>query len=180
MSLSVNAIRGLILLANVLLLGLIMWLCYGTFVTVDQGLYFVDPPRLEKYRVQEISVDKAQQEKANYQAIARVFDRPPPPPEPPKAPPPKDEIPVGDPRKIEILAMNVPVDGHGTGSALINAPLASPREPKYVQSGMNLGELQELKAYDGVRLEEITAEGAVFVTKKGEKVKVPGPRGDKR
>jgi hypothetical protein len=178
---SINAIRGLILLANLLLLGLIVWLCYGTFVTVDKERYFVEPPKLEKYRVPEIAQNEDQQKKDLYKSIARVFDRPPPPPPPPPPPAAREEGPSADPRKIEILAMNVPVDGHGTGSALINAPQANPKEPKYVQTGMDLGELKELEAYRGVKVKAITQEGAVFLDKKGAEVKVPGPRaGEKK
>ena len=172
---SVNAIRALILLANVVLLGLIGWLCFDVFVTVDKDKYSVDPPNLKKYAVPEVEVNESQQKKELYKAISRVYDRPAPPPpkaETPAVAPPPDKA---DPRLIKVLAMNVALNPEATGSALIEAPLG--KEPKYVQVGMDIGDLEELKAYKKVKVKAITEQGVTFLDQKSIEVKIPGPRG---
>jgi hypothetical protein len=175
---SINAIRGLVLVANLLLLGLIGWICYGTFVTVDQSHYFVKPPEAKRFAVTDVPVDEKQQQKELYKAISRVFDHPPPPPPPVEAGPKVDKTPAGAPESIKILVINMASDGEG-GSALIDAPLASPKEPKFVQVGDDLAALPAFKDhYKTLRLKAITEDEVVFLdTQTGKETKVAGPRG---
>ncbi len=172
---SINAIRGLILLANVALLALIGWLCYDTFVTVDKQHYFVEPPKPEDYRVVELAVDESQQKKDLYKAISKVFDRPPPPPPVVDTPKPP-EAPKPDPSQIQVLALQYSPNQERS-SALLNAPPPFGKEPRFFQPGLDLGSPGlGFEAYAGCKLKAITADEVIIVDPKGKEVKLPGPR----
>ncbi len=173
---SIGTIRGLILLANLLLLGIIGWLCYDSFVVVDQEKYFVEPPRDDRMTVPEIVEDEKQRDKAAYQSIKRVLDRPPPPPPTPPAPPPPPEAQKPDPRNIQIVALQYCKD-QTKASALITAPLATSREPRFFQVGVDLGVPGfGFEPYAGCKIKEIKPDAVVFLNQKGEEVTVAGPR----
>ena len=173
---SVNAIRALILLANLALFGLVGWLCYDTFVAVDRDRYHVEPPKLERYKVPEIAQDESQTKKELYKAIPRVLDRPPPPPTTPPPPPKPEEAPRADPTKIEVLSMILPNVERGVlGSAYLTAPLANPKDPIFFQEGLDLGVRTEFGAYKGCVVKEVRADGVIITDPKGREVRLAPP-----
>jgi hypothetical protein len=173
---SINAIRGLILLGNVVLIGIIGWICFGTFISVDQSEYFVEPPKLDRYYVADVPIDESQQKKELYKAITRALDRPEPPKPEAEKPAAPEAAPKADPRQIQVLAIQYSPNQERS-SALLNAPLANPREPKFFQVGLDLGSPGlGFEAYQGCKVVEITADEVIVQDQKGNAVRLPGPR----
>jgi len=175
---SIGAIRALVLLGNLLLLGFVVFVARATFLTVDKDRYYVERPKDERFRVPEIAIDESQQKKDLYRAISRVLDRPPPPPPEAPPPPPPQEAPRADPRQIQVLAMNVSQDPCVLSSALLTAPLASSREPRFFQVGLDLGQPGlGFEAYKDCKVKAITVEAVIITDQKGQDVRLAAPPG---
>ena len=175
---SVQAIRALILLLNLALLGLIGWVCYGTFVHTDMAKYEVPKLELQKFRVEPIQGNPDQENKKAYEAITRVLDRPPPPKPVEVVQSRPVEQPRADPRQIQVLAIQYSSQDKERSSAYLSAPLANPKDPKFWQTGLDLG-LPGLgfEAYKDVKVIEIRENEVVLQDQKGAEVRLPGPRG---
>jgi len=170
---SINSIRALVLLANVLLLGLIGWACWGTFFTADEERYRVRPPDYARLVVPEVAQDPLQQQRTAYAVIARVWDRPMGPP-PREAAAPEPEVkPLAS--QIQVLAVNYDTVKPERSSALLQGPLA--REPRFFQVGVDLGaDGLGFERYKGVKVKAITETDTVLVDQNGQEVKLSHPR----
>lgn len=171
-----NAIRALVLLANLVLLGLIGWVCYDTFVALDETRWDIEPPQLEKYVVPDRPVDESQQRRDLYKSITRALDRPPPPREV-VAPPVTTVAPkLPDPKEIKVIAISYAPDPT-LASAWLAAPLSSVPDGRFFRTGMDLGQPGfGFEAYKDCKLKEITQDAVVIVDQKGQEVRLAGPR----
>lgn len=177
---SVQAIRALVLLLNLGLLGLIGWVCYGTFVEDPKARLAVPTVKADLYKVPELTGDPKQEQADLYKAITRVLDRPPPPPPVREAAPPPPAPLRADPRQIQVKAIQYSKH-QDRGSALLEAPLASPKDPKFFQVNDDLGTPgMGFEAYKDVKLTQITAEEVILTDQKGQEVRLPGPRPKER
>jgi hypothetical protein len=170
---SVNAMRALVLLANLVLVGLIVWLCYGTFVTLDLERYDVKPPKA--IEIPDRGPDLRSRDKLLYVPIGRVLDPTPPAPPPPPPPPEAAKPPKPSPKDIKVVAINFSEDQE-LASALLLPPGAS--EPHFMQVGLDLAEIKGfgLDAYAGWKLKQITRDEVIVVDQAGQEVRLTGPR----
>ncbi|MHC4392890.1 MAG: hypothetical protein ACYTFT_17220 [Planctomycetota bacterium] len=107
---STDAIRGLLLVLNLALVGLIGWTAYSTFFAADESRWQVERLDVKKFRPPVIEEDPHRQNEQIYQTISKVFQVDPPKEAPvvdntPVTPPPP---PVGDPKnlKVELLVFD--------------------------------------------------------------------------
>lgn len=173
---SVNAMRALVLLANLLLVGLIVWLCHDTFVALDLERYEVRPPNQKNLEIPDRGPDPRGRDKQLYLAIGRAFD--PPPIKVEVAPPPKiDTTPVKpNPKEIKVVAVNY-AENQELASALLSPPGAS--EPRFMQVGLDLGQIAGygFDNYKGWKIKAITPSGEVIVVdEQGNEVRLEGPK----
>jgi hypothetical protein len=62
-------------------------------------------------------------------------------------------------------------------SALLNAPLANPKDPKFFQVNLDLGTPGlGFEAYKGVLVKAVTADEVILTDQQGAEVRLPGPR----
>jgi hypothetical protein len=141
---SINAIRTLVLIANVLLIGLIGWAGYDTWYgsALDRARWEVTEPKYEKFVPPELADDQRQRDQQLYKVISKVFD--PPKPEAEKAPPPPPP-PTADVHQIEVRLLQYNKDNPSASSACLHAPLS--KDPangqpvdRYFMPGMDLGQ----------------------------------------
>jgi hypothetical protein len=170
---SINAIRALVLFANVLLIGIIGYTGYTTFYYVDPERWEVIPPDFRRYAPPEIEEDERQKEQQLYKVIGKAFDPPPPPPAPEG---PKAEPLTADPRRLEVGTVNYNMRDPALSSALLKGPLA--REPRFFMPGQDLGAGNlGFDAYKGVKVKAITETEVILIDRDGQtEVRLPSPR----
>jgi hypothetical protein len=177
---TINQIRGLILAANILLIGLIGWAGYQTFYYVDPAAWEVEAPKYEKYTPPAPDVDARQREQANYKVIGRVFD--PPAPKVDVAPVTQQARPTADVSKLQVMILNYDPRDPSRCSALLTGQLAgldpSTRQPacRYFYPGQDLGiEGLQFEAYKGAKVKEITEKEVILLDQQGKEVRLPAP-----
>jgi hypothetical protein len=175
---SINAIRGLILLANVVLMGLIGWAGYQTFWAVDREKWEVEQPAYEKYTPPQLADDEAKRDQQRYKVISKAFD-----PEKPKVAPPTapTAAPTADVRQIQVLQIHYNPKEPAASSALLSGPLS--RDPatgqpaaRFFMAGQELGQPGLcFEAYKNAKVKEITEKDVLFIDQQGKEVRIPGP-----
>ncbi len=172
---SVQAIRALVLAANLLLIGLIGWAAYNTFWYVDFERWEVMPPDLSKFEPPVLQEDERQRQQAAYKVIGRVFDPPPPPAAAVEAAAPRETPVTADPGRLEVLSIQFNPRDPALSSALLKGPLAP--NPRFFMPGQDLG-LKNLgfEAYAGTVVKAILETEVILTDKQGKEVRLPGPR----
>lgn len=174
MNLSINAIRALVLAANMLLLALIGWAVYETFFYVDEERWKVEIPKDERYVPPTIAGDERQQQQQLYKVISRVFDPPAPKPEPVIAQQP-ERTSGPDVKQIRVATIYYNPTDPAASSAYLTPPGGG--AGRYYMPGQELSQLQGFEMFRGVKVKEIRANGdVVLVDGQGKETVIEGPK----
>jgi hypothetical protein len=173
---SVQAIRALVLAANVLVIAVIASVAYLTFGPVDWDLWSVEAPQLSRFEPPALGEDPKRREQEVYQAISRVFEHEepeqaaPPPTQREAAPPPPPKV-----SGIVVRVLQYDVNRPDASSALLFDPRS--RAERFFQVGLDLGEPGlGFERYKGTRVQEITQTEVVLLEPGGNEVRLPGPK----
>jgi hypothetical protein len=169
LTLSVTAVRGIVLGANLLLLGGIGLLCQDTFFADKEAEYRVAPYKNEFDPIYDEK--KGGFEKDQYLVVARAFERekkgePPPPP-----PPPKPDAPPAGPNlaAIKVAAINWSEDTPFR-SVFLNPPGSA--EPISFRQDNELGERAGFESFKSCKVKEIKKDGVILTDPKGKETEV--------
>jgi hypothetical protein len=168
---SINAIRGLVLFANVALLALIGVVGYRTFYYVDPDQWEVEKPHWERYEPPAVQGDERQRQQAAYKVISKVFDPPKPKEEvaPPVAPPPTADV-----HRMTVVAIQYNTRDPKSSSALLTGPLA--KDPRFFMADQDLGQKgMGFEAYDKAKVKQISEKEVIIIDQQGKEVRLPGP-----
>ncbi|GIW71533.1 MAG: hypothetical protein KatS3mg102_1075 [Planctomycetota bacterium] len=172
---NVSALRGLVLVVNLLLLGAIGHAAWRTFGPVDWSVWGLSPPELEQFDPPLLGEDPQRRERALYQTIAEVFERP----QPRSAPAAAEPAPAAAPPPPSVRDLQVRLLAYDRGQPeRSSALLYDPRSQleRFFQVGLDLGQPGlGFERYKGTRVQAITPEAVVLLTEQGEKVELPAP-----